>query len=147
MSISKEDTLLKTIKGGKGVKKMSLGETMNFLKHNRVDLNIIDSHGYNMLHYSIKNENYDLVNLFLNLDEENYITEKASPNLLTSNEKDGIYLSPILLSLHISSDSSTCYKIIRSLIKAGGDISKKDEDGCNLYFRAAEKGKIDILEF
>ncbi len=145
--MSKEETLLKTIKGGKGIKKMSLGETTNFLKHNRVDLNILDPQGYNMLHYAIKTENYDLVNLFLNLDEENYITEKASPNVLTSNEKDGIYLSPILLALHISNDSTTCYKIIRSLIKAGGDLSKKDEEGCSLYLRAAEKGKIDILEY
>jgi ankyrin repeat protein len=142
-----QDLVTKSIKGGKNVKKLSLSELTNFFKSNRVDLNVPDTHGYNLLHYAIKSENADVVNLLLSLDEENFATEKANPNICTNDVQKKVYLSPILYTLQNVNDTTLSTKIIKTLIKYGGDINFKDEEGCILYLRAAEKGRIDLIEF
>ena len=68
MRSEKEELLIKSVKGGKGVKKMSFPDVINFLKINNIDLISNDTHGYNLLHYAIKSENFELVQLFLTLD-------------------------------------------------------------------------------
>jgi len=146
-SSSTQEILIKSIKGAKGVKKLSLSEMTNFFKSNRIDLNTPEAHGYNLLHYAIKSENSDVVNLLLSLDNENFLTEKADPNNCTNDIQKKIYLNPILFTLQNVNDFAISTKIIKSLIKHGGDINYKDEEGCSLYLRAAEKGRIELIEF
>lgn len=144
---SKEEIFVKSIKGGKGVKKMTKDEVSNFLKNNIIDLNKLDSHGYNILHYAIKSQNTDLVYLLLNLDQEHFNTEKANPKMLTSDDTKQVYLTPIHLALQVCDDSTISSKIIKILIGAGAEISSKDEEGCSVYLRACEKGRMDILDY
>ena len=146
-SESKEEILLKSIRGGKGTKKMTKDEVSNFLKNNIIDLNKIDSHGYNILHYSIKSQNPDLVHLLLNLDQEHFSTERANPSMLTGDDSKQIYLPPLHLALQACDDSTISSKIIKILIGAGAEINAKDEEGCTVYLRACEKGKMDLLDY
>jgi ankyrin repeat protein len=146
-SESKEEILVKSIRVGKGVKKMSKDEISNFLKKNIIDLNILDNHGYNILHHAIKSQNTDLVYLLLHLDPEHFITEKANPNTLTSDDSKQIYLSPIHFALQACDDSGISSKIIKILISAGADINSKDEEGCSIYLKACEKGRLDLLDY
>jgi len=146
-SESKEEILIKSLKGGKGVKKMNKDEISNFLKNNIIDLNKLDNHGYNILHYSIKSENPDIVYLLLHLDPEHFMSEKANPNSSTSDDNKQIYLSPIHYALQACDDSTISARIIKILISAGAEINTKDEDGCSIYLKACEKGRLDILDY
>lgn len=143
----KEEILIKSLKGGKGVKKMNKDEISNFLKNNIIDLNKLDNHGYSILHYSIKSENPDLVYLLLHLDTEQFMSEKANPNSLTNDDTKQIYLSPIHYALQACDDSGISAKIIKILLSAGADINAKDEEGCSVYLKACEKGRLDILDY
>jgi len=146
-SENKEEIFTRSIKGGKGVKKMSKEEISNFLKNNIIDLNKLDSHGYNILHYAIKSQNPDLVYLFVNLDSELYITEKANPNFITGDQHNQVYITPLHLALQACDDSALSSKIIKILIGAGADINIRDEENCSIYLRACEKGKVDLLDY
>ncbi len=171
MGFEKEEFLIKNIKGGRGVKKMSTPDIINYLKTNNIDLNTTDIHGYNLLHYAIKAENADVVNLFLKLsdykpknnleeednldlkeenqpkEQEEFLSEPADANTPTNDDKNSIYLSPTLLTLVSCNDSQICSRIIKYLIKYGADIESKDDDGCSLFMRCAEKGKLDIIDY
>ena len=140
-SENKEELLLKMLKA----KKISQPDIINFLKTNNLDLNKIDSHGYNLLHHAIKLDHAEIVNLFLNLDD-NQQTLKADPNIQTMDNTNSIFLHPIMLALIHCNDTTTSNKIIKSLLRAGAESTIKDEDGCNLVHKACEKGRIDVLE-
>ncbi len=138
----KEETFLKMLK----LKKLNINDIINLLKTSNLDLNKLDNHGYNILHYTIKQEQPEIINLILNLDD-NYQTLKADPNILCNDSINGIFLSPLLLSLVHCNDSSNSSKIIKSLIRSGADITTKDDEGSTLLLKSCEKGRIDILEY
>jgi ankyrin repeat protein len=141
-SENKDEILLKMLKA----KNVNSNNVISFLKNNKAELNNLDSHGYSLLHYAIKSENYEVVNAMLNTTED-YQTEKANPNLATNDSNKGESLSPILYTLMVCNDSSTSSKIIKQLIKTGAEISFKDDENCSIFHRACEKGRTDLLEF
>ncbi len=109
-SDSKEFELIKLLKNSK----VSINNVASFLQSNEVNLNQLDNHGYNCLHYSIKAEKADIVN-FLIIPNEKF--KNADVNIETMDNSKNIYLSPILLALNSVNDSTSCYKIIRALFK------------------------------
>lgn len=141
-STNKEEIFLKMLKA----KKINQGDIINLLRTSNLDLNKLDSHGYNLLHYSIKQEQCDIVNSLLNLDD-NFQTIKADPNIACCDSNNSIFLSPSLLALIYCNDTQNSSKIIKYLIRAGGDLSAKDEDGSTILLKSCEKGRIDILEY
>lgn len=141
-SDNKEEILLKMMKA----KKVNQSEIINFIRNTCLDLNKIDSHGYNLLHYAIKLELCDIVNTFLTLDD-NFITLKADPNIETLDQTNSILLNPLLLALIHCNDSTNSGKIIKSLIRAGADSLCKDETGCSFLLKVCEKGRLDILGY
>jgi ankyrin repeat protein len=139
---SKEEMLLKLIKS----RKVNINDIINYVKTNIIDYDKLDSNGYNLLHYAIKSEHPEIVGVLLNpsYSPESFI---ANPNTITSDLKDNIFLPPMLLALNTNNDSSSAYKIFKHLYKAGGDYSLKDEEDCNIFHRACEKGRLDILDY
>jgi ankyrin repeat protein len=139
---SKDEIFLKLIKS----RKFNIEDIISFVKANILNFDKLDNTGYNLLHHSIKAEKPEVVSVLLKPD---YHPEghTANPNLLTSDIKDNVFLPPMLLALNTNNDSSSAYRIIKLLHKAGGDYSIKDEEDCNIYHRACEKGRIDILEY
>ena len=137
--------LIKLIKNPKSKK----DDIISFIRNNTFDINQLDSHGYNPLHYAIKLEKVDIIQILLFIEpkeKENYI-QKSDPNIETKDIKNDVVTSPLLLTLMHIDDSFNCFKIIKLLIKAGANIDYKDEEGFNLFLRACEKGKVDVLEF
>ena len=137
--------LIKLIKNPKSKK----DDIISFIRNNTFDINQLDSHGYNPLHYAIKLEKVDIIQILLFIEpkeKENYI-QKSDPNIETKDIKNDIVTSPLLLTLMHIDDSFNCFKIIKLLVKAGANIDYKDEEGFNLFLRACEKGKVDVLEF
>ena len=137
--------LIKLIKNPKTKKE----DIISFIRNNNFDINQLDSHGYNPLHYAIKLEKVDLVQilLFIEPKEKENDIQKSDPNIETKDIKNDIITSPLLLTLLHINDSLNCFKIIKLLIKAGAKIDYKDEEGFNLFLRTCEKGKVDVLEF
>jgi len=137
--------LIKLIKNPKSKK----DDIISFIRNNTFDINQLDSHGYNPLHYAIKLEKVDIVQilLFIEPKEKENDIQKSDPNIETKDIKNDIVTSPLLLTLMHIDDSFNCFKIIKLLIKAGANIDYKDEEGFNLFLRACEKGKVDVLEF
>jgi len=141
-TLNKEEIFIKMLKA----KKVNIADIINLLKTSNLDLNKLDAHGYNLLHYSIKHEQCDIVNSLLTLDD-NYQTLKADPDITCCDSINAINLSPLLLALIYCNDTQNSSKIIKFLIRAGADISSKDEEGSTLLLKACEKGRIDILEY
>lgn len=166
MNKSNEEVLLKMLKG----KKLNIQEIIDFLKKQKnIDLNKLDNHGYNFLHYAIKTESPEIVNLMLTSnssnqtllnDDETPVAEdnlnidevfnfnsqnKADPNLKTNDETNGVYLTPLNLALNYVSDTENCYKIVKCLLKSNADLMQKDENGANIAHKAAELGRIDLI--
>lgn len=139
---NKEEIFLKMLKA----KKVNQPDIINLLRTSNLDLNKLDSHGYNLLHYCIKQEQCEIINSILNLDD-NFQTLKADPNIACCDSSNGIFLSPLLLALIYCNDTQNSSKIIKYLIRAGADLTSKDEDGSTLLLKACEKGRIDILEY
>lgn len=146
----KESELIKKLKKGK----ISEDEISTFLKNNSVDLNKLDKDGYNCLHYAIKTENADIVNLLLTINTDDAIqkdnvllTTPANPNINTKDDKKEIYLSPLHFTNQEVNDPSNSSKIIKLLIKHGADVSHFDDNGCNILHRAAEKGNVDLVSY
>lgn len=137
----KELELIKKLKKSKGVDK----EISTFLSKNLLDLNKIDSNGYNCLHYAIKTENPDIVNLLLT-DQENGAAP-ANPNIDTNDCKKEINLHPLLFSSQEVNDPSSLSKIIKILVKHGADVTKTDDFKCNILHRVAEKGSVDLVSY
>jgi ankyrin repeat protein len=137
---SKEEVFLKLIKA----KNIKINDVTSLVKSSILDYGKLDSSGYNLLHYAIKSENPEVVNLIL---APEYSGNPASPNILTADYHNGVLLTPMHLALNICNDGSTAYKIFKSLHKAGGDISVKDEDDCTIFHRACEKGRLDVLNY
>ena len=138
--------LIKLIKNQKTKKE----DIISFIRNNTFDINQLDSHGYNPLHYAIKLEKVDIVKILLFIEpkeKEEIEIQKSDPNIETKDIKNDIITSPLLLTLLHIDDSSNCFKIIKLLIKAGAKIDYKDEEGFNLFLRTCEKGKVDVLEF
>ena len=138
--------LIKLIKNPKTKKE----DIISFIRNNTFDINQLDSHGYNPLHYAIKLEKVDIVKILLFIEpkeKEEIEIQKSDPNIETKDIKNDIITSPLLLTLLHINDSSNCFKIIKLLIKAGAKIDYKDEEGFNLFLRTCEKGKVDVLEF
>ena len=137
--------LIKLIKNPKSKK----DDIISFIRNNTFDINQLDSHGYNPLHYAIKLEKVDIVQilLFIEPKEKENDIQKSDPNIETKDIKNDVVTSPLLLTLMHIDDSFNCFKIIKLLIKAGANIDYKDEEGFNLFLRACEKGKVDVLEF
>ena len=137
--------LIKLIKNPKSKK----DDIISFIRNNTFDINQLDSHGYNPLHYAIKLEKVDIIQilLFIEPKEKENDIQKSDPNIETKDIKNDIVTSPLLLTLMHIDDSFNCFKIIKLLIKAGANIDYKDEEGFNLFLRACEKGKVDVLEF
>ena len=137
--------LIKLIKNPKSKK----DDIISFIRNNTFDINQLDSHGYNPLHYAIKLEKVEIVQilLFIEPKEKENIIQKSDPNIETKDIKNDVITSPLLLTLMHIDDSYNCFKIIKLLIKAGANIDYKDEEGFNLFLRTCEKGKVDVLEF
>ena len=137
--------LIKLIKNPKTKKE----DIISFIRNNTFDINQLDSHGYNPLHYAIKLEKVDIIQilLFIEPKEKENDIQKSDPNIETKDIKNDIVTSPLLLTLMHIDDSFNCFKIIKFLIKAGANIDYKDEEGFNLFLRTCEKGKVDVLEF
>ena len=138
--------LIKLIKNQKTKKE----DIISFIRNNTFDINQLDSHGYNPLHYAIKLEKVEIVKILLFIEpkeKEEIEIQKSDPNIETKDIKNDIITSPLLLTLLHIDDSSNCFKIIKLLIKAGAKIDYKDEEGFNLFLRTCEKGKVDVLEF
>ena len=156
MSKSDDEILLKLLKA----KKVNIEEITNFIKKHNIDINKLDNHGYNFLHYAIKTENPNIVNLLLNThNNENKINtdnndelsedlnqqQKADVNIKTNDNTNNVYLSPLFLTLNYVNDVEDCYKIAKLLLKANADILEKDENNCNVAQKAAELGRIDLI--
>jgi len=139
---NKEEILLKMLKA----KKLNTNDITSFLRNNNLDLNKLDSHGYNLLHHAIKLELVDIVNLFLNVDD-NYQTLPADPNIQTADEINEVYLNPLILALTYCNDQQNSGKIIKNLIKSGADYNKKDANDYILLHHLCEKGRDDLLEY
>lgn len=152
----KELDLIKNLKK-KNVKEKDIA---SYLKKNNIDLNKLDSLGYNCLHYAIKSENPDIVNLFLTVKEDStndndinslsftsITTTPANPNIKTNDIKKNIYLSPIHLCFQEVNDPINLNKIIKILIKHNANLKTEDDYGYNTLSKAGEKGSIDLIDF
>lgn len=134
-----EEGLIKLIKA----KKPKLQDIISLLRNNHIEINALDSHGYNPLHYAIKQEQPDIVNLLLTIeseDEQNPI-EKSDPNITTNDYSNSIITSPLLLALIYVNDTEKSNKIIKMLLKSGAKCDYKDEENCTFFLRACEKGR------
>lgn len=138
-----EENLFKLIKANN----TTMNDFKAFLKNNRVDLNAIDSHGYNALHYAIKTEHPDLVNLFLTFEYEESPIDKANPNLEIRDMTHHIISSPLMYALVHLNDYSASAKIAKMLIKAGAKVDYKDDNECTPFLRCCEKGRTDIINY
>lgn len=96
--------------------KLKVTDITSYVKVYEVDVNKIDRMGYNILHYAIKSDVPDVVNLFLNPSDE-YKIKPADPNITTQDEAKNIFLPPMMLALLHSNDDSASYKIIKYLLK------------------------------
>ncbi len=96
--------------------KLKVNDIISYIRINEVDVNKLDRSGYNILHYAIKSDVPDVVNLFLNPSDE-YKIKPADPNITTQDEAKNIFLPPLLLALLHSNDDSASYKIIKLLLK------------------------------
>lgn len=137
----KELELIKVLKKGNVKEK----DVRILVKNSILNLNLLDSNGYNCLHYAIKAENPDIVNLLLTEAESETSTAPADPNIETEDSKKEIYLSPLHLALQEVNDTNSQSKIVKILVKKNADLSKKDELGMNVLHKVAEKGNIDLL--
>ena len=139
------ESFIKLIKG----KKTKKEDIISFLKNNDFDINSLDKHGYNPLHYAIKLEKTDIIDILLNFKSENEdeIVPHSNPNIITKDLKNQIITSPLLLTLMHTDDYENSNSIIKLLIKSGADLTYKDEEGCTLFLRACEKGRLDIISY
>ena len=140
-----EEGLIKLIKA----KKPKLQDIISLLRNNHIEINALDSHGYNTLHYAIKQEQPDIVNLLLTIeseDEQNPI-EKSDPNITTNDYSNSIITSPLLLALIYVNDTEKSNKIIKMLLKSGAKCDYKDEENCTFFLRACEKGRTEIINY
>ena len=140
-----EEGLIKLIKA----KKPKLQDIISLLRNNHIEINALDSHGYNPLHYAIKQEQPDIVNLLLTIeseDEQNPI-EKSDPNITTNDYSNSIITSPLLLALIYVNDTEKSNKIIKMLLKSGAKCDYKDEENCTFFLRACEKGRTEIINY
>ena len=144
--VSKSEAgLIKLIKA----KKPKLQDIISLLRNNHIEINALDSHGYNPLHYAIKQEQPDIVNLLLTIeseDEQNPI-EKSDPNITTNDYSNSIITSPLLLALIYVNDTEKSNKIIKMLLKSGAKCDYKDEENCTFFLRACEKGRTEIINY
>lgn len=138
-----EENLIKLIKSNN----TTLDDFKSFLKSNRVDLNAIDSHGYNALHYAIRKENPNLVNIFLTFENEEKSIEKANSNTEIRDMTHNIILSPLMYTLVHLNDYSASGKIAKMLIKAGAKLDYKDDNDCTPFLRCCEKGRTDMINY
>ena len=145
MESKTQDSFIKLIKG----KKTKKEDIISFLRNNDFDINGLDKHGYNPLHYAIKLEKPEIVDLLLNIQSENEeeMINHSDPNILTNDLKNQIITSPLLLSLMHTDDYDNSSKIIKLLLRAGADLNYKDEENCTFFLRACEKGRLDIISY
>ena len=145
MESKTQESFIKLIKG----KKTKKEDIISFLKNNDFDINSLDKHGYNPLHYAIKLEKTDIIDILLNFKSENEdeIVPHSNPNIITKDLKNQIITSPLLLTLMHTDDYENSNSIIKLLIKSGADLTYKDEEGCTLFLRACEKGRLDIISY
>lgn len=145
MESKTQDSFIKLIKG----KKTQKEDIISFLRNNDFDINGLDKHGYNSLHYAIKLEKPDIVDILLNIQSENeeVIIKHSDPNILTFDLKNQIITSPLLLSLMYTDDYDNSSKIIKLLLRAGANLNYKDEENCTFFLRACEKGRLDIIRY
>lgn len=141
-NINLESELIKKLKKTK----LNLNEITAFLKNNEIDLNKLDNSGYNALHYAIKAESIQIVEQMLFIPD-GFATRPANPNTFTEDSQKDVHISPLHFALLHANDYAITTKIIKLLIKAGGDWRSLDEERCNMLHRAAEKGRIELFEF
>ena len=140
-----EEGLIKLIKA----KKPKLQDIISLLRNNHIEINALDSHGYNPLHYAIKQEQPDIVNLLLTIEseDEQKPKEKSDPNITTNDYSNSIITSPLLLALIYVNDTEKSNKIIKMLLKSGAKCDYKDEENCTFFLRACEKGRTEIINY
>ena len=109
---TKELEVIKRLKG----QKVHVNDIISFIKVNEVDVNKLDRTGYNILHYAIKLDKPDIVNILLNPAPE-YKIKPADPNISTEDDSKNIFLPPMLLALLHTNDDSSSYKIVKLLHK------------------------------
>lgn len=109
---SKELEVIKRLKN----QKVQVNDIVSYIKINEVDVNKLDKFGYNILHYAIKSDKPDIVNLILNPSDDHKI-KPGDPNIITQDESKNIFLPPMLLALLHTNDDSSSYKIIKLLLK------------------------------
>ena len=145
MESKTQESFIKLIKG----KKTKKEDIISFLKNNDFDINSLDKHGYNPLHYAIKLEKIDIIDIMLNFKSENEdeIFPHSNPNIITNDIKNQIITSPLLLALMHTDDYDNSNSIIKLLIRSGADLNYKDEEGCTLFLRSCEKGRLDIISY
>lgn len=141
LQVDRESELIKKLKRTR----TDIKEINSYIEKHKVNLDILDQHGYNSLHYAIKSENPDIVNLFLTCDLP--LTVPANPDTETKDTKKNIYLHPLHYTLLEVNDNSSLSKIIKILIRNNSNVKALDEDGCNILHRVAEKGNIELLEY
>ena len=115
MSSQNAESFIKMIKS----KSTKIPDIVSFLRNNTIEINALDSHGYNALHYAIKQENCELVNLLLTIEpaDDTKVIEKADPNFPTDDVSNSITTSPLFLALFYVNDEEKSNKIIKTLIK------------------------------
>lgn len=141
LEVDRESELIKKLKRSKA----DIKEINSYIEKYKVNLDLLDQHGYNSFHYAIKSENPDMVNLFLTCDFP--LTVAANPDTETKDTKKDIYLHPLHYTLLEVNDNSALSKIIKILIRNNSNVKSLDEYGCNVLHRAAEKGNIELLEY
>lgn len=120
-------------------------EVEKYLLSNILNLDELLPSGYNCLHYAIKSESPDIVNILLT-DHDNG-TLRANPNIETKDIKKDVYLSPLQFAIQEVCDPSALNKIVKLLIKAEASIFKTDEMQRNVFHLVAEKGNIELVNF
>ena len=102
MESKTQESFIKLIKG----KKTKKEDIISFLKNNDFAINSLDKHGYNPLHYAIKLEKTDIIDILLNFKSENEeeIVPHSNPNIITKDLKNQIITSPLLLTLMHTDD-------------------------------------------
>lgn len=145
MSSQNAESFIKMIKS----KSTKIPDIVSFLRNNTIEINALDSHGYNALHYAIKQENCELVNLLLTIEpaDDTKVIEKADPNFPTDDVSNSITTSPLFLALFYVNDEEKSNKIIKTLIKNGAKLTYKDEENCTFFQRVCEKGRIELVNF
>lgn len=138
-SLSNEVNFVKLLKE----KKPNLKYIEKFLNTNMLNVNQLNSQGYNILHLAIKTENSDIV--YLLFQENSMENSKADPNINTKDVKSGVYLSPFEYAFQEVTDYTSLSKICKILIKNGYNLTKVNDQGYNSFHLAASYGLLDLM--